>query len=118
MAEVVAQKLIKQVKTDIEKAIKYYAILSAFNGLNLSERQVQLLAFTSVRGTITPPAAREEFVKMFNSSLNSVENIKKKLVDEGLMVKIGGMYKVLPAIDLGFHKDLILRIELKGGDNE
>lgn len=114
MGEVVAQKLMKEVKTDIERGIKYYAVLSALNGLNLSERQIQLLAFTSVRGTITPMPARKEFVKMFNSSLNSVENIKGKLVHMGLLVKRGEMYKVLPSIDLDFSKELVMQIKIKG----
>ena len=118
MGEVVAQKLMREVRTEIDKGIKYYSLLSALNGLNLSERQIQLLAFTAVRGTITPLAARKEFVSMFKSSLNSVENIKGVLVAKGLIVKIGGMHKVLPGIDLDFSKDLSLRIDIKEGKNE
>jgi hypothetical protein len=113
MGQVVAQKLMKEVKNDIERGIKYYALLSALNNLNLSERQIQLLAFTAVRGTITPLPARKEFVKMFNSSLNSVENIKGILVDKGLIVKKGGMYKVLDTIDLDFSQEMVLQIKLK-----
>lgn len=115
-AAVVAQKFRKDVKTKIDKGIKYYSLISALNDLNLSKRQIQLLAFTSVRGTITPLPAREEFVKMFRSSLNSVENIKGKLVLKGLIVKRNGMFKVLPAIDLDFSKELTLQIKITGGE--
>lgn len=118
MAELVVQKLRKKVKGDLEMGIKYYSLLSALNNLELSERQIQLLSFTSLRGTITPLAARKEFVKMFNSSLNSVENIKGKLSKRGFIVKIGGMYKVNPDIDLDFSKDVVLQVKLIHRGNE
>lgn len=117
MGELVVQKLMKEVKTEIEMGIKYYSILSALNSLDLSERQLQLLAFTAVRGTITPKPAREEFIKMFGSSKNSLENIKGVLVHMGLLVKIGGMHRVLPSIDLDFSKDMIFQINLKNKEN-
>lgn len=113
MAEVVAQKLAKTVKTEIDKAIIYYGILSVLNGLGLTKKQIQLLAFTAVRGTITPLAAREEFATMFNSSLNSIENLKSKLVIKGLLVRVGGMHRVFSPIELDFSKNVVLQVKLK-----
>jgi hypothetical protein len=112
MAEVVVQKLIKKVKNDIELAIKYYSVLSALNDLKLAKKQIQLLAFTAVRGTITPLPAKQEFVKLFNSSINSLENIKGKLVKRGLLVKDGDMYRVNKLIALDFSKPLVLNMKI------
>ena len=118
MGEVVAQRLIKNVKSEMDKAIRYYAILSALNDLGLTKRQVQLLAFTAIRGTITPIKARKEFVKMFGSSMNSVENLKGKLVKSGLLVKKGELYRVVKGTSLDFQKEIVLKISLKGGTSE
>lgn len=112
MADVIVQEITKMVKTDVEQGMKYYSVLSALNNLELTNRQIQLLAFTAIRGTITPLSARQEFVELFDSSLNSIENIKGKLVRMGLIVKIGEMYKILPSIDLDFKKDIVLKIQL------
>lgn len=113
MAEVVVQRLIKKVKNELEVGIKYYSVLSALNSWKLTKRQTELLAFTSIRGTITPLAARQEFVKIFKSSMHSLENIKGKLIAKGLIVEDGDMYRVHPAIALDFSKDIILKITIK-----
>ena len=114
MGEVVAQKFLKEFKTELDKAVKYYTLLVALNNFKLSNRHIQLLAFTAVRGTITPISAREEFVKIFGSSLQSVENLKGYLVQQGLFIKQGEMFKVLPAIDLDFSKEVVIQINLRG----
>jgi hypothetical protein len=37
-------------------------ILSAVNGLKLTEREIQLIAFTAVKGNISYGSIREEFL--------------------------------------------------------
>lgn len=106
--------------SDMEKAIKYYSILSLLNNLSLTRKQVELLAFTSVRGTITSPSARQEFVQTFQSSLASLENTKNKLKRGGWLVEIDKKYRVNPRVNLDFSKDIVLQINLlttNGGDN-
>lgn len=110
---VVLQKLEKGFLRRLDKAIAYYNILSTLNKLNLQAREIELLAFTAIRGTITPISAREEFVRLFGSSLASLENIKCRLVKKKLLHKTGEMYRVIPEIMLDFNRDLILQINLK-----
>lgn len=102
------QKIVRNEREMIDIAFKYYSIMSILHNLNLPVRQTQLLAFTAIRGTITPLSAREEFVKMFGSSMNSVENMKGKLFKQGLLVVNGGMYKVNPQILPDFSQDKYL----------
>lgn len=111
---VIVQRLEKRLPSDIHRAVKYYSILSVLNDLELTDKQVELLAFTSIRGTITSPSARKEFVEMFDSSLPSLENIKGKLVRRGWLTKIEGKYRVNPRVNLDFTKDIILQINLPG----
>lgn len=117
---VIVQKLRKTVDDDIEKAIKYYSILSIVNGLQLTQKQVELLAFTSVRGTITTPSARVEFVRRFGTTPSYLENVKHKLKKMGWMVEIDNKYRVNPKVSLDFSKDIILQINMltkDAGDN-
>lgn len=115
------QKIVRDETELIDIAIKYYSMLSILQELNLPVRQVQLLAFTAIRGTITPLAAREEFVKMFSSSLASIENMKGKLYKQNLLVLSKDMYKVNPLIIPDFTQDVYvfqITINLKDDNSE
>lgn len=116
----IIQKLKKNVKSDLQKATKYFSILSVLNDLNLTEKQVALLAYTAVHGSITNPSCRAEFIQMFDSSFASLENIKSKLSRKGWLVKIDGKYEINPRLNLDFTKDIILQINLPsdGGDRD
>lgn len=114
--KVIVQKLQKKLPSNIEKAIRYYSILSVVDNLKLTHKQVELLAFTSVRGTITSPSARREFVEMFDSSLQSLENIKNKLKRRGWLVEVDKKYRVNPRVNLDFSRDIFLQINLLTDD--
>lgn len=116
--KVIVQKIQKKVDSDIEKAIRFYSVIFALNEIKLPYKQLCLLAFTASRGSITSPAARSEFIKMFDSSLASLENMKQELVKSGLLVKIDRKYRVNPQISLDFSKDILLQINLKSGGKE
>lgn len=114
MGKGVVQSIRKETELDeFQVALKYYSILSILNSLGLTQRELELLAFTAVRGTITPLPAREEFVQKFHSSLDSLENIKGKLVKKGLMVKVEDMYRVNPHIALDFTGPVLLKILMR-----
>jgi hypothetical protein len=104
---------IKIEKDDVlEKAIKYYSVFFKINDVPITKKEIELLAFASIRGGITSISSREEFVKRFDSSLASLENIKGKLVQKNLIVKIDKKLKVNPLINLDFKKRIILQIDL------
>lgn len=104
------QRLKPSISTDIEIAQKYYAILSVVNNLHLTEREIQLIAFTAIKGNITFANVREEFCKTYNSTSPSINNIVSKLKKVGIFVKESGKVKVNPIITIDFKKDLMLNI--------
>ena len=108
----IVQRLKKDVSTDIELAIKYYSILSAVNNLHLTEREIQLISFTAIKGNITFANVREEFCKTYNSTSPSINNIISKLKKVGIFIKESGKVKVNPIIVIDFKKDLTLEIKL------
>ena len=111
--KVIVQKLKKNINSNIQLAEKYYSILSVINDLNLTEREIQLTAFTAVKGNISFANVREEFFRTYNSSSASVNNIISKLKKLGVFIKQDGKVKVNPVIIIDFSKDLTLVINLE-----
>jgi TATA-box binding protein (TBP) (component of TFIID and TFIIIB) len=112
----IIQKLKRSIDTDIELAEKYYSLLSAVNSLKLTEREIQLIAFTSIKGNITYANVREEFCNKYNSTSPSINNIISKLKKVGIFIKENGKVKVNPIISIDFTKDLTLEIKLVHGE--
>lgn len=108
----IVQSLKKDVKTDIQLAEKYYSILFTINNLHLTEREIQLIAFTAIKGNITYANVREEFCKTYNSTSPTINNIVSKLKRLGIFVKENGKVKINPKIIIDFKKDLMLNIKL------
>ena len=112
----IVQRLKKDVSTDIQLAEKYYSILSAINNLHLTEREIQLISFTAVKGNMTYANVREEVCKTYNSTSPSINNIISKLKKVGIFIKENGKVKVNPIIVIDFKKDLTLEIKLVNGE--
>ena len=108
----IVQSLKKDVKTDMQLAEKYYSVLFTINNLHLTEREIQLIAFTAIKGNITYANVREEFCKTYNSTSPTINNIVSKLKRLGIFIKENGKVKVNPKIIIDFKKDLMLNIKL------
>ena len=111
-SNIILQRLKKDVSTDITLAEKYYSILSAINNLHLTEREIQLISFTAIKGNITYANVREEFCRTYNSTSPSINNIISKLKKVGIFIKDNGKVKINPIIVIDFTKDLTLDIKL------
>ena len=111
----IVQKM-KSVSDDSYKlAEKYYSILSAVNSLKLTQREIQLVAFTAIKGNISYANIRKEFCEKYNSTGPSINNIISKLKKINVLVKDGTKIKVNPVIILDFTKDVMLAINLMHG---
>ena len=108
----IVQSLKKVVQTDFQLAEKYYSVLFTINNLHLTEREIQLIAFTAIKGNITYANVREEFCKTYNSTSPTINNIVSKLKRLGVFIKENGKVKINPKITIDFKKDLMLNIKL------
>ena len=108
----IVQSLKKVIDTDIQLAEKYYSILFTINNLHLTEREIQLIAFTAIKGNITYANVREEFCKTYNSTSPTINNIVSKLKRLGIFIKENGKVKINPKICIDFKKDLMLNIKI------
>jgi len=114
--KIIVQRLKKDISSDMELAMKYYSVLSAINNLGLTEREIQLISFTAIKGNITYANVREEFCKTYNSTSPSINNIISKLKKVGIFIKENGKVKVNPIIVVDFRNDLTLEIKLVHGE--
>ena len=112
---VVVQKLRRALDDSFQLAEKYYSILSAINNLHLTPREIQLVAFTAIKGNISYANIRQEFCEMYKTTGPTINNIISKLKKINVLVKDGTKVKVNPVIILPFDKDITLEIKLTHG---
>ena len=113
--------IVQKIKIDkplLGVAQKYYAIISAINDLDLTERELQLIAFTAIRGNMSYANIREDFCKLYNSSNPTINNIISKLKKKNVLVKDGDKVKVNPVLALDFKKNIIVNVVIMNVDDE
>ena len=111
----IVQRLKTSVLDNYALAEKYYRLLSAVNDLKLTNREVQLIAFTAIKGNISYANIRKEFCDKYDSTPPAINNIISKLKKIGVFVKDGTKVKVNPVILLNFEKDIVLQITILHG---
>jgi hypothetical protein len=111
--KVIVQKFLRKVEDDYSMAEKYYSILSTINDLKLTQREIQLVAFTAIRGNISYSSIREDFCKKYNSTSPTINNIISKLKKIGVFIKDGSKIKVNSVIILPFSSNVTLEMKIE-----
>lgn len=115
MRNIILQKLKRIEIDDYLLAERYYTILSAVNGLKLTQREIQLTSYAAVRGNISYANIRKDFCEAYGTTNPSINNIISKLKRMGILVKDGTKVKVNPQILLNFENDITLEIRIVHG---
>jgi len=111
--KIIVQKFLRRVDDEFAMAEKYYSILSTINDLKLTQREIQLVAFTAIRGNISYSNIREDFCKRYDSTSPTINNIISKLKKIGVFVKDGSKIKVNPVIILNFNGNITLEVKIE-----
>jgi DNA-binding MarR family transcriptional regulator len=111
----ILQKLRRVEVDDYQMAERYYTILSAINNLKLTQRELQLIAFTAIRGNISYANIRKDFCEKYGTTNPSINNIISRLKKLGILVKDGSKVKVNSQILLNFENDITLEVRLVHG---
>ena len=109
------QKIGLKEKDSLSIANKYYSLLSAISDIKLTEREVQLVAFTAIRGNISYSNNREDFCTLYKSSPPTINNMISKLKKLKLLTKDGGKIKVAPRFLIDFESNLSILINIQHG---
>jgi len=110
---VIKQILLQKISSEREIAEKYYSILSAVNSLGLTKSEIQLVAFTAIKGNITYANVRAEFCSVYNTTGPTINNIVSKLKKQNIFMKTGKLIYVNPVIVIDFKKDVTLEINME-----
>ena len=114
-AKTIVQKIKVNEKDALGTAQRYYSLLSAISNRHLTEREIQLVAFTAVKGNISYSTNRKEFCEKYGSSSPTINNIISKLKKMGLLVKDADKIKVNPQFLLDFNNNVTLQINVVHG---
>ena len=116
MAGVVIQKLRKRSKDEYGVAESYYSILSSVNGLKLTQREIQLVAFMAINRAIPYSEMKRKFCERNSgTSEQTISNMISRLKKPKVIIKEKGRLKVHPSIALSFNEGLLLQITLENG---
>lgn len=107
--EILVKTIRKRFDDKIEAGITWFTFITTINGMRLTPRQLQLMAFINVRGTISSTSAKEEFCKLFNSSTATVSNMVSELSVLRLLVKEKSKTRVNPTLRVDFNRDFVVR---------
>lgn len=111
--KVIVQRLKRTADSNYAMAEKYYSLLSTVNNLNITPREIQLVAFAAIHGNISYASIKEDFCKKHNSTSPTINNMISKLKKIGVFVKDGTKVKVNPVILLNFNNDIKLEISIE-----
>lgn len=107
------QRLNKETKDPFALAHKYYQIISVLNDLRLAEGQIQLIAFTAIRGNISEAQNRKEYCRIYKTTPATINNIVDKLKKIKVILKENKMIFVNPALTkVDFLEPLALIVSL------
>lgn len=95
-----------------EIAVKYYTILSVLGDMHLTPRELQLLAFTATRGSISPGGAKQQFIEQYNTSKATVGNLITSLTEKNLLVKENKQVRVAPQLRRNFKNLACLKLDI------
>ena len=109
---VIVQKIRIKEENALAKAIKYYSVLMLLNNIHLAPMEINLLAFTALKGTISSGGSKKQFCEIFSSSKASIGNNIHLLRKKHLLTKVEGKVRVIPPLQIDFTHDLILNIKL------
>jgi hypothetical protein len=97
-------------------AQRYYGVLSIMNGLGLTEREIQVVAYAAIRGNMSYANIRGEFCERYKTSSATINNMISRLKRLSVFIKDNGKVKVNPRIVISFNDDVVLQIVMKHGD--
>lgn len=113
MENTIIQQLKKSLEDEYAVAEKYYAILSVMNNLSLTKREIELVAYIAINGTISYANRKAEFCAKYNTTSATISNLICRLKKVKVLIKEFGKIKVNPVIVLNFKKNLNLVINIE-----
>lgn len=107
------KKITKSYTSALDLAHKYFTVVTTLNSIKLTDREMELLVFTAIKGTISTGGAKHEFIETYGSSMGTIGNIIHTLSKHKLIVKKDKKYIINPVLNIDFNSPLLLVLDLK-----
>jgi hypothetical protein len=108
--QVVVKTINKSFSNKIKAGITWFKLIAALNDIKLTPRELELLAFINYRGTISSLQAKEEFCRVFGSSIATISNMTKKTSNLWTSKLLNSKIKINPAIRVDFDSQFVARL--------
>lgn len=117
--QIIIQRFKNECLDDFDLVKRYYKIVLGINNIHVTEKELNLICYSALHGTISTPPVRDGFIKMFDIPLASMYNMSAKLQKRGVFIKgDDGKIKVHPSISPSFeYGKLLLVINLNVKEN-
>jgi hypothetical protein len=109
---IIFQRLRHSVDDEFELAEKYYSLLSVVNDLGLTRRELQLVSFMAIKGSISYSKLKDDFCEKYGTTVPTFNNLVCKLNKMKVLVRDKKRARVNPGIVIDFEKPLKLEINL------
>ncbi len=105
-------KIEKHYEDQLECVERVLSAILVLSGEKLAQKEIELLTYLTVKGTISNVTGRNEFLKIYNTTENTMNNVLGTLKKKGLVHKVSG--KVISKINLPevFFKESTRSIKL------
>lgn len=111
--EILVKTIRKEFKDKIKAGIAWFTFITTINDISLTNRELQLLSFINMRGTISSTSSKDEFCKIFDSSPATVSNMVSKLSKLKLLVKEKSKTRVNKTLKVDFDKEFVARFYIR-----
>lgn len=111
----IAQRISVEEDEVLQKAMTYYRTLFAVNGIRLSERYVEFVAWVAIRGgCATSAGTKKLFMEKHKYKNSSFYSMLNKLIKKGIFYKKNHKSYLLDDIKIDFKEhDIVLNILIK-----
>jgi len=115
MMKTTFQRIGAELDGNMALAERYYSVLFTINDIHLTERELQLVAFTAIRGNMTYANIREDFCKRYSTTSPTINNMISRLKRLGIFIKEASKVRINSGIVLNFDNDIRMEINLTHG---
>ena len=113
--EILVKTIRKRFTDKLKAGEMWFKFITAVNDIKLAKRELELMSFINVRGTISSTSAKNEFCNLFGSSNATISNMVSTLTELKLLVKENGKTRVNPTLKVDFERDLVIRFYMSVG---
>jgi hypothetical protein len=99
------QKIKKKFDNRRDIAYTYFSLMSVFNNLKLTNKELQLLAYIAANGHIGSENNRRDFLKTSDATIFTLNNTISKLYKKKILYKVEGKIRINPAFKIDFEED-------------